>query len=127
MVLAYLLAAVPLVPAMLSVAELATAMPRAGGLYYFLDRSLGPLLGTIGGLGTWLTLLLKVAFALVGVGAYVSLFFPEAPITALAVGLAVLLGFLNLFGAKASGAVQGVLVIGLLSILSLFVATGISP
>ena len=109
---------------MLSVAELATAMPRAGGLYYFLDRSLGPLLGTIGGLGTWLTLLLKVAFALVGVGAYLSLFFPEAPITALAVGLAVLLGFLNLFGAKASGAVQGVLVIGLLSILSLFVATG---
>lgn len=125
MVLAYLLAAVPLVPAMLSVAELATAMPRAGGLYYFLDRSLGPLMGTIGGLGTWLTLLLKVAFALVGIGAYASLFFPTAPITGLAVGLAVLLGLLNLFGARASGALQGVLVVGLLSILSLFVATGL--
>ena len=67
-VLAYLLAAVPLVPAMFSVVELATAMPRAGGAYYFLDRSLGPLAGTIGGLGTWLALTLKTAFALVGLG-----------------------------------------------------------
>ena len=53
-VIAYLVAAIPLVPAMFSVVELATAMPRAGGTYYFLDRSLGPAVGTIGGLGTWL-------------------------------------------------------------------------
>ena len=51
-ILSYLVAAVPLIPAMLSVVELATAMPRAGGAYYFLDRSMGPLAGTIGGLGT---------------------------------------------------------------------------
>ena len=50
--LCYLLAAVPLVPAMLCTVELATAMPKAGGADYFLDRSLGPLFGTIGGLGT---------------------------------------------------------------------------
>ena len=68
-VLCYMLAAVPLVPAMLAVVELATAMPRAGGAYYFLDRSLGSLAGTIGGLGTWLALVLKTAFALVGIGA----------------------------------------------------------
>ena len=47
-VLCYLLAAIPLVPAMLSIVELSTAMPRAGGSYYFLDRALGPLFGTIG-------------------------------------------------------------------------------
>lgn len=40
-VLAYLLATVPLIPAMLYIVELATAMPRAGGAYYFVDRSLG--------------------------------------------------------------------------------------
>lgn len=51
-VLAYLLAAIPLIPAMFSIVELATAMPRAGGVYYFLDRTFGPLVGTIGGLGT---------------------------------------------------------------------------
>ncbi|MDP6125791.1 MAG: amino acid permease, partial [Candidatus Latescibacteria bacterium] len=72
-VLSYMIAAIPLVPAMFSIIELATAMPRAGGVYYFLDRTLGPLVGTIGGIGTWLALVLKVAFALVGMGAYLSL------------------------------------------------------
>ena len=55
--LAYLIAALPLIPATFSIVELTTAMPRAGGLYYFLDRSMGPLLGTIGGIGTWLALI----------------------------------------------------------------------
>ena len=39
---------------MFSIIELATAMPRAGGIYYFLDSAMGPLVGTIGGIGTWL-------------------------------------------------------------------------
>jgi amino acid permease len=34
-VLCYMLAAVPIVPAMLAMVELATAMPRAGGAYSF--------------------------------------------------------------------------------------------
>ena len=63
-VLAYMLAIVPLIPAMFSVVELSTAMPRAGGVYFFLDRTLGPMFGTIGGLGTWFALILKVCFAL---------------------------------------------------------------
>ena len=58
-VLAYIIAAVPLIPAIFSIIELATAMPRAGGMYYFLDRTLGPAFGTIGGLGTWLALIIK--------------------------------------------------------------------
>ena len=42
-VLAYLIAGLPLIPATFCIIELSTAMPRAGGVYYFLDRSLGPL------------------------------------------------------------------------------------
>ena len=125
LVLAYVIAAVPLVPAMFSVAELATAMPRAGGVYYFLDRTLGPMVGTIGGLGTWLALMLKVAFALVGMGAYLGLFFPDVPLTQIAVGLALLLGAVNLFSARATGRLQSVLVVGLLGILAVFVGTGL--
>ena len=89
MILAYLVAAIPLIPAMLSVVELGTAMPRAGGVYYFLDRTLGPMSGTVGGIGTWLALILKVAFALVGMGAYLRLFFPVIEIQWLAAGLAI--------------------------------------
>ena len=69
-----LLASTLVVPAMLSKAELSTAMPRAGGDYYFLDRSMGPMAGTVGGFGTWLSLVFKSAFALIGMGAYLHLF-----------------------------------------------------
>ncbi len=125
LVLAYLLSAIPLIPAMLSLVELSTAMPRAGGIYYVLDRSLGPLVGTVGGIGTWLALILKVAFSLVGMGAYVRLFFPQVPILPFAVGIALALGVLNLFGAGKSGKLQIYLVCGLLGILAFFIAKGI--
>ena len=53
MIFAYIIAAIVIIPPMFSIVELATAMPRAGGVYYFIDRALGPLAGTIGGIGTW--------------------------------------------------------------------------
>lgn len=124
-VLSYLIAALPVLPAVLSKAELATAMPRAGGVYYFLDRSLGPLFGTIGGLGTWLALILKTAFALIGMGAYLNLIFPGIPVVPLAILLGAAFGYLNLFGAKKSGSFQVVLALTLLFILSGFSAGGL--
>ena len=90
--LAYLVAGLFILPAMFSVAELATAMPRAGGAYYFLDRALGPLVGTVGGLGTWFALGLKSAFALVGMGAYLGIY-TEIPIKPLAIGVGISAGF----------------------------------
>ena len=87
-------------------AELSTAMPRAGGIYYFVDRSMGPLFGTIGGLGIWLALILKTAFALIGMGAYVGLFFPELPLVPLAIAFALIFGWLNLFGARRTSRFQ---------------------
>jgi len=125
LILSYMIAALPLIPAMFSMVELATAMPRAGGAYYFLDRSMGPLVGTIGGLGTWLALVLKVSFALIGMGAYVRLFWPQLPMIPVAVGFAILFGLVNLFGAKKSGSFQVLMVIVLLAILAGFMVNGI--
>ena len=124
-VLSYMIAAIPLIPAMFSMVELSTAMPRAGGAYYFLDRSMGPFVGTIGGLGTWLALVFKTAFALIGMGAYLSIFWPEVPIVILAVILAVLFGIVNLFGAKKTGTFQVFMVFALLLILLAFIGKGI--
>ena len=122
---AYMVAAIPLIPAMMSIVELSTAMPRAGGVYYFLDRSLGPMVGTIGGLGTWLALILKVSFALIGMGVYIRLFIPNLEIKPIAIMIALALGVLNLFGAKKSGSLQVFLVIGLMAILIGFLGDGL--
>jgi APA family basic amino acid/polyamine antiporter len=118
--LAYLIAAVPMIPAMLSMVELATAMPRAGGAYYFLDRSMGPLVGTLGGLGTWLALSLKTTFALIGMGAYLHLVLPGASELPLAIAFTFVFGAVNLWGARGAGSLQSVLVFGLLAILIWF-------
>ena len=123
-VLAYLLSGFLIVPAMLSQAELATAMPRAGGAYYFLDRTLGPLMGMIGGMGTWIALVLKSAFALIGMGAYLGIVF-EVPMKGLAVVLTVAFVGLNILGAKQSTKLVRVLFIGLLTILGFFIAHGL--
>jgi len=124
-VLAYLIAAIPLIPSMFSMIELATAMPKAGGVYYFLDRTMGPFLGTIGGVGTYFALVLKVAFALIGMGAYIALFFPELEIIPIAISIAFILGLLNIFGAKKTGKFQVFLVLGLLSLLLVFIVGGV--
>jgi len=123
-VLAYFVAGILILPAMFSVAELSTAMPRAGGAYYFIDRSLGPLFGTVGGIGSWLALIFKSAFALIGMGAYISIFI-EVPITPVAVALTIAFGITNIVGAKESSWLQNVLVATLVSILFFYVFQGV--
>jgi len=123
--LSYLLGAVILLPGLVSMVELATAMPRAGGVYYFLDRSMGPLVGTIGGFGTWIALILKSAFALIGVGAYLQLFVPGLEMGPVAAGFALFFGGVNYFGAKKSGSFQLLLLIGLLTLLLWFSGFGL--
>lgn len=125
MILSYLLAAIPLIPGVFSIVELSTAMPKAGGVYYFLDRSLGPMIGTIGGVGVWLVVILKTVFALVGIGAYIKLFFPAVAITPLACGFAVLFLAINLLGAKKTALIQAILVFGVLLILVWFTSAGV--
>jgi amino acid transporter/mannitol/fructose-specific phosphotransferase system IIA component (Ntr-type) len=125
MVLCYFLAMLPLLPGVLSKAELATAMPRAGSEYFYMDRALGPLVGTVAGLGTWAALVLKAAFALVGMGAYLRLLVPGAPVLTMAVAAAVACGVVNWLGVRKTGAVQLVLVAVLLGLLAVFAAVGL--
>ena len=122
--LAYLFAGFLILPAMFSMAELSTALPRAGGAYFFLDRSMGPMFGTIGGLGTFLALALKTAFALIGIGAYLAIFV-DLPIKPVAVSLTVAFVAINIMGAKETAGLQRVLVVILVTILAFFIVQGI--
>jgi amino acid transporter/mannitol/fructose-specific phosphotransferase system IIA component (Ntr-type) len=86
---------------------------------------MGPFVGTIGGLGTWLALVLKTAFALIGMGAYIRIFWPDVPVVTLAVCLAFFFGVVNLFGARKTGTFQVFMVFALLLILFVFIGEGL--
>ncbi|WP_372933681.1 amino acid permease [Mariniphaga sediminis] len=122
--LAYLVSGVLILPAMFSIAEISTALPRSGGAYFFLDRSLGPLLGTIGGLGTYFALMFKTAFAIIGIGAYAS-FFWEVPVKTIAIMGTLFFMVLNLFGAKKTSGLQNFFVSFLLVVLGTFIIDGL--
>ncbi|HEX6983241.1 MAG TPA: amino acid permease [Balneolaceae bacterium] len=123
--LAYLLSGIVVLPTMFSVAELAPALPRAGGTYYIIDRALGPLVGTVGGYGSWLALILKSAFALIGMGAYLAIFW-EVNITAVAVILTISFGIINIIGAKETAIFQRILVSAIVVVMAFYIVQGIS-
>ncbi|MFB6272180.1 MAG: amino acid permease [Salinibacter sp.] len=127
-ILAYALAGLIVLPATLSKAEMATAMPESGGTYLYIDRAMGPLMGTISGLGAWFSLVFKSAFALVGLGAYLVLVLPlpDAQLKLISLGLGVLIIGVNLVGVKQSGYLQAFLVSFVLLILFAFGAEGIT-
>ncbi len=121
--LAFLVAALCILPAVLSKSELGTAMPKSGGTYVYIERAFGPLFGTIAGIGLWLSLLLKSAFSLVGLSAYlyVVVNIDEAYTKAIALLALLLIFLLNVFGLKKVEKTQ--LFIVSVSIISLIVIT----
>jgi amino acid transporter/nucleotide-binding universal stress UspA family protein len=100
-------------------------MPEAGGTYIYIERGMGPLLGTIAGVGTWFSLSFKGALALVGGVPYLLLLF-DLPLTPVALGLAALLILINVVGAKQTGRLQVVIVVVMLAALGWF-AAGSAP
>ncbi|GAB3413959.1 amino acid permease [Haloparvum alkalitolerans] len=114
----------------LSVSELGTAMPKAGGGYYYVNRALGPLFGSIAGMGDWMGLAFASAFYSIGFGQYLAtlapmpsvLFLTDVQVGALFAGAAFVL--VNYVGAKETGGVQTVIVTLLLGILTLFAVRG---
>ena len=126
-VIAFVLAAILVLPAALSASEMATAMPEDGGPYLFVERGMGPLMGTIAGVGTWMMLSLKSALALVGGVPYLVYIEPSLAelITFLAVGLALFFTVVNLVSAEGSGKLQFAIVGVLLLALAWLVVGGI--
>ncbi len=119
-VFAFLLAAVLVLPAALAIAEMSTAIPEDGGPYLYVERSMGPLLGTVAGVGTWLMLSLKSALALVGGVPYLVFVNPALAefVTVIAVVLALFFTVLNLVSAEGSGKLQFVIVGVLVAVLA---------
>ncbi|SEH52210.1 Amino acid transporter [Halopenitus malekzadehii] len=118
----------------LSASELGTAMPKAGGSYYYVNHALGPLFGSIAGMGNWMGLAFASAFYMLGFGSFlvelVSL--PSIDIGVLVITRIQVAGLIagsafvgvNYVGAKETGRLQNVIVILLVLILTLFSVLG---
>ena len=120
----YLLAGILATAGALSLAELATAMPKAGGDYFFIMRGFGPGVGTAAGLLSWFSLSLKSAFAIVGMATFAAII---VNIHGLVAGALFCIFFvaLNAVGVREAARVQVVLVVGLLALLGLYIGVGI--
>jgi len=121
--------------AALSLSELATGMPKAGGSYYYVNRALGPLFGSIVGWGMWAGLTFASAFYMIGfgqyllpgLGGYVPLLtgWGETGITVVALSMAALLTGVNYYGVKETGALQNVIVLSLVALIVAFLGLGL--
>ncbi|ADJ14691.1 amino acid permease [Halalkalicoccus jeotgali] len=119
----------------LSASELGTAMPKAGGAYFYINRALGPLFGSIAGWGNWIGLTFASAFYMFGFGEYVAAFVAVPGISLGPLALAgpeiiALLGAtffttVNYVGAKETGKLQNVIVGVLVLILAVFTLFGV--
>jgi amino acid transporter/mannitol/fructose-specific phosphotransferase system IIA component (Ntr-type) len=131
-ILSYLLASVLIIPSVLSKAELSTAMPRAGGTYFYIERSMGSIWGLFSGFAGWFSLALKSAFAVVGMAVLIEVVLQMLspgqlnPWHLKAIAIACCLGFtiLNIVSVKHTGRFQVLFVGILLAILAFFVIFG---
>lgn len=114
-----------------SISELGTAMPKAGGGYYYINDALGPLFGSIAGWGNWLGLAFATAFYMLGFGDYAAIYLPLPDLLFLdgaqiaALIAAVLFIGVNYYGAKETGRTQILIVAILIVILVVFTVVGI--
>ncbi|MFP4105346.1 MAG: amino acid permease [Phycisphaerae bacterium] len=121
----YLLGGLLATAGALSIAELTTAMPKAGGDYFFITRGFGPGVGTVAGILSWFSLSLKGAFAIVGMATFAAMI---VHLHGLLLGAMLLLVFvgLNLIGVREAARAQVALVAGLLVLLVGYVGFGIT-
>ncbi|MXR52099.1 amino acid permease [Halovenus sp. WSH3] len=119
----------------LSASELGTAMPKSGGAYFYVNRALGPLFGTITGWANWLGLAFASAFYMYGLGEYINTLIGLGPVgggpfsleAAQVIGLIGALFFIsvNYLGAKETGGLQIAIVAILVAILTTFMLVGL--
>ncbi len=109
----------------LSLSELATGMPKAGGSYYYVNRAMGGFFGSIVGWSMWGGLMFATAFYMLGFGQYLTFFYGDIPVAAAALLMAVVLIAINYRGVKEVGAFQNIIVILLIGCILVFLSFGV--
>ena len=103
-----------------SYAELACAIPKAGGVFDYANRAYGRNLGFIAGMAQNVEFIFAPPAIAFAIGAYFNLFFPHLPILAIAISSYILLTALNVYGVKAAAMFELIITVFAVGELLLF-------
>ncbi len=124
MLIATLIVTLMYVAFIFSYAELACAIPRAGGAFVYCARAFGPLGGCLGGLAQIVEFVFAPPAIAMAIAAYVTQRFPGAPHQAVAIAAYVLFTALNAWGVKQAALFE--LAVTVLAVLELLLFAGLT-
>lgn len=107
-----------------SYAELACAIPKAGGGFDYANRALGKNWGFIAGMAQNIEFIFTPPAIAFAIGAYFNLFFPQVPILVIAIISYVVFTGLNIYGVRAAALFE--LIITILAVGELLLFAGIT-
>lgn len=106
-----------------SFAELACAIPRAGGAFDYANRALGEDLGFVAGMAQNVEFIFAPPAIAFAIGSYLNLFIPEVPVIAFSVVSYFIFTGLNIYGIKAAARVE--LFVTVIAVCGLLLFAGI--
>jgi ethanolamine permease len=86
----------------LGYAELACALPRAGGVFVYTSRAFGPKVGFIGGVAQLVEYMLAPPAVAFAIGSYINQTIPALPVPVIAVAAYLVFTAINIWGVKLS-------------------------
>src|SRR5688572_5741585 len=95
----------------LGYAELACALPRAGGAFVYTSRAFGPHLGFVGGVAQLVEYVLAPPAIAFAIGSYINQTMPSLPVFAIAIAAYVVFTAVNIWGVKLSVSFELVLTV----------------
>ncbi|PWS31908.1 ethanolamine permease [Pedobacter paludis] len=103
-----------------SYAELACAIPKAGGVFDYANKALGKNLGFIAGIAQMVEFIFAPPAIAFAIGAYFNAFFPQVPILASAIVIYFIFTALNIYGITAAASFEMIVTILAVGELLLF-------
>lgn len=103
-----------------SYAELACAIPKAGGVFDYANRAMGKNIGFIAGIAQIVEFILAPPAIAFAIGAYFNAFFPQVPILTSAVAIYFVFTALNVYGVKAAASFEVIITVFAVGELLLF-------
>ncbi|MBB6238584.1 ethanolamine permease [Pedobacter sp. AK013] len=107
-----------------SYAELACAIPKAGGVFDYANTALGKNIGFIAGIAQMVEFIFAPPAIAFAIGAYFNAFFPQVPILTSAIAVYFIFTALNVYGVKAAASFE--VIITVLAVGELLLFSGIT-